>query len=327
MRLLVTLAAFSTLAFLVTGCVSLRPFDEVRRTVPENHFLRIGDQLVHVEQAGDHGEPILLIHGFGGSAYSWRKVIPALAADHRVFAVDLNGFGYTQRPKSRESYTRAGQARLVLAVMDALGLERAHVFGHSYGGGLTLYLASRNPERFLSMVLVDSSAPTYSDDRRSRLAGLRPAATFFLRSFALRPSSIRRALQRSYYDDSQITPELVQAYLDRLRIEGVADAYQGLTAPAPPGEQVELEKIDVPALVVWGAQDTLISVETGRRAAARMPRAEFVVIDQCGHLPMEEKPEELLRAALPFLESQTLTPRPPLPTPPSLPHRERGGRG
>lgn len=297
-------SALSALAFLLTGCVSLKPFEEVRRTVPENSFLRIGDQLVHVEQAGSHGEPILLIHGFGGSAYSWRKVIPALAENHRVFAIDLNGFGYTQRPKSRESYTRAGQARLVLAVMDALGLGRAHVFGHSYGGGLTLYLASRHPERFLSMVLVDSSAPTYSDDRRSRLAGLRPAATFFLRSVALRPSTIRRALLRSYYDDSQVTPELVQAYFDRLRIEGAADAYQGLTAPAPPGERVELEKVGVPALIVWGAQDELIAVEGGRRAAARMPRAEFVVIEECGHLPMEEKPEELLRAVLPFLEKQ-----------------------
>ena len=297
-------SALSALAFLLTGCVSLKPFEEVRRAVPEDRFVRIGGQLVHVEQAGNRGEPILLIHGFGGSAYSWRKVIPALAADHRVFAVDLNGFGYTQRPKSRESYTRAGQARLVLAVMDALGLERAHVFGHSYGGGLTLYLASRHPERFLSMVLVDSSAPTYSDDRRSRAAGIRTLSSAFVRSVALRPGAIARALRRSFYDDSLVTPELVRAYLDRLRIEGVADAYQGLTAPAPPGERVELEKIGVPTLVVWGAQDELIAVEGGRRAAARMPRAEFVVIEECGHLPMEEKPEELLRAVLPFLERQ-----------------------
>jgi pimeloyl-ACP methyl ester carboxylesterase len=297
-------SALSALAFFLTGCVSLKPFEEVRRTIPEDRFVRIGDQLVHVEQAGDRGEPILLIHGFGGSAYSWRKVIPTLAEEHRVFAVDLNGFGYTQRPKSHESYTRAGQARLVLAVMDALGIERAHIFGHSYGGGLTLYLASRHPERFLSMVLVDSSAPTYSDDRRNRAAGIRPLATLFLRSVALRPGMVAKALRRSYYDDSLVTPELVQAYFDRLRIEGVADAYHGLTAPAPPGERVVLEKIGVPALVVWGAQDELISVEGGRRAAARMPRSEFVVIEKCGHLPMEEKPEELLRAVLPFLKRQ-----------------------
>ncbi|MFL6193014.1 MAG: alpha/beta fold hydrolase [Thermoanaerobaculia bacterium] len=298
MRLALLLLVF---AIALPGCVSLTPFSEVQRRLPADRFVRVGDQLVHVEQTGE-GEPILLLHGFGGSAYSWRKVVPALAERHRVLALDLNGFGYTQRPSTRESYTREGQARLVLGVMDALGIERAHVFGHSYGGGLSLYLAFRHPERFRSLVLVDSSAPTYSDDRRSRLAALRPLAGLYVRSVALRPGMIRKALLRSYYDDSLVTPELVQAYLERLKVEGVGDAFVGLTAPAPPGERVVLEKIAVPALVVWGAQDELISLATGRNAAARIPGAEFVVIDHCGHLPMEEKPEELLRAALPFLE-------------------------
>jgi pimeloyl-ACP methyl ester carboxylesterase len=228
--------------------------------------------------------------------------MPALAASHRVVAIDLNGFGYTQRPKSRASYTREAQAKLVLGTLDALGIERAHVVGHSYGGGLTLYLASRHPERFRTMVLVDSSAPTYANDRRSRAAALRPLDVLFVRSVVLRPGMIRKGLLRSYYDDSLVTPELVQAYLERLAVEGVGTAFWGLTAPAPPGEPVELEKIAVPSLVIWGAHDVLISPETGRRAAARLPHAEFVLFDKSGHLPMEEEPEAFLRTVLPFLE-------------------------
>ena len=181
------------LALWLSGCVSLRSFTEIRREIPADRFVRVGEQLVHIEQAGA-GEPVVLLHGFGGSTYSWREVMPALARSYRVVAIDLNGFGYTQRPKSRESYTREGQGKLVLAVLDALGIERAHIFGHSYGGGLTLYLASRHPERFRSMVLVDSSAPTYSDDRRSRVAALRPLTELFVRSVALRPGMIRKAL-------------------------------------------------------------------------------------------------------------------------------------
>ena len=152
------------------------------------------------------------------------------------------------------------------------------------------------------MVLVDSSAPTYSDDRRSRAAALRPLDALFVRTLVLRPNQVRKGLLRSFYDDSLVTPELVQAYLDRLAIEGVSDAFYGLTAPAPPGEPVELEKIEVPALVVWGAHDELISPEAGRRAAARLPHAEFVLFANSGHLPMEEEPEAFLRAVLPFLE-------------------------
>ncbi len=288
---------------ILLGCVSLRSYSDIRRDGPEDRFVRIDGQLVHCEQAGS-GEPVVLIHGFGASTLSWRKVMPALSESHRVVAIDLNGFGYTQRPKSPESYTREGQEKLVLGVMDALGIDRAHVFGHSYGGGLALFMASRHPGRFRSLVLVDSSAPTYADDRRSRAARVRPLASLFVRTFALRPGAVRRALLRSYYDDSQVTPELVQAYLDRVRIEGITDAYYGLTVPVPTsGERVDLGTIHVPALVVWGAQDKLISAASGRSAAERLPLAAFVLLENCGHLPMEEQPEKFLRAVLPFLES------------------------
>ncbi|MFL6235088.1 MAG: alpha/beta fold hydrolase [Thermoanaerobaculia bacterium] len=295
------LAALAFLALPLSGCVALRSFDEIRRAAPASQFVRVGGQLVHAEQAGS-GEPVVLLHGFGASAYSWRKVIPALAEGHRVVAIDLNGFGYTQRPRSRESYTREGQAKLVLDTMDALGIARAHVVGHSYGGGITLYLAARHPERFRSMVLVDSSAPTYANDRRSRAAALRPLDILFVRTVALRPGAVRKALLRSFWDDSKVTPELVRAYSGRVAVEGVGDAFYGLTAPVPPGPPVELETIEVPTLVVWGAHDELISPESGRRAAARLPHSEFVLLEDSGHLPMEEQPEALLRAVLPFLE-------------------------
>jgi pimeloyl-ACP methyl ester carboxylesterase len=300
MRRLLLLAALLPLL----GCTSVRPFEEVRQTLPAESFLDLDGQLVHVEQAG-RGEPVILLHGFGGSTYSWRRIVPALAASFHVVAIDLNGFGYTQRPRTFESYTREGQAALVLRVMDALGFQSAHLMGHSYGGGLSLFLAARHPERVRSLVLVDSSAPTYADDRRSLAASVKPLSGLFLRSFVLRPRNVRRALRHSFYDDSLVTPELVREYYERLRIEGVAEAYYGLTAPAhAASEPVVLEKIEVPALVVWGAEDELIPAEGGRRAAARMPHGEFVLIERAGHVPMEEKPEELLRAVLPFLERQ-----------------------
>jgi pimeloyl-ACP methyl ester carboxylesterase len=221
--------------------------------------------------------------------------MPGLAAHYRVVAIDLNGFGYTERPRDLESYTKEGQGKLVLEVMDALGIERAHLVGHSYGGGITLWLASRHPERLRSMVLVDRSAPTFSDDRRSRAASLGPVTRLFVRSVVLRPSTVRKALLRSVYDDSLVTPELVQAYYDRIRIEGVLDAYHGLTAPRrTPADRV-------PALILWGEEDELISIAAGRRAGATL-HAAFVAFPKTGHMPMEERPEEWLRAVLPFLK-------------------------
>lgn len=304
MRFLPLLLLALPLAFLLSGCFSLRPFSEIRKEVSEDRFVRVGDQLVHIERTGE-GEPVVLLHGFGASTWAWRKVLPGLAKEFEVIAIDLNGFGYTQRPRGRESYTREGQAQLVLGVMDALGIEKAHFVGHSYGGAITLWTASRHRDRVRSMVLVDSAAPTYPEDRRSGLAAFRTLSILFVRGVALRPGGIRRALAKSVYDDSIVTPELVQGYLDRLRIEGLGDAYYGLTAPSRSRpETVDLRTIDVPALVIWGEEDELISVHSGRRASSLLPRSTFAVLEKTGHLPMEERPEELLALMLPFLERQ-----------------------
>ncbi len=300
MRLL-PLLALLPLALFLPGCVSVRPFAAIRKEVPPDQFLSIHGRLVHVEQEGT-GEPVVLLHGFGASTYSWRKVMPELATRFRVIAIDLNGFGYTERTSDLASYTREGQGRLVLDVMDTLGIARAHIVGHSYGGGITLWLAAYHPERFLSMVLTDSSAPTYSFDRRSRVASLKPLTALFLRSVVLRPATIRKSLLRSVHDPSLVTPELVQAYFDRIRIEGVIDAYYGLTVPVRgPIDKVDLAKIEVPALVVWGADDQIVSLPAGRRGTSVLPHSRFVVIPDTGHIPMEECPAEWLRIVMPFL--------------------------
>jgi pimeloyl-ACP methyl ester carboxylesterase len=291
------------LAVALTRCASVRPFSAVREETSHDRFLTIGGRLVHVEQAGT-GIPIVLLHGFGASTYSWRRVMPGLAASFRVVAIDLNGFGYTERPHDLESYTKEGQGKLVLDVMDALGIGKAHVIGHSYGGGITLWLASRHPERLRSMVLVDSSAPTYSDTRRTRAATLKPLTYLYIRWLVLRPSYVRQALLHSFYDDALVTPELVQAYYDRIRIEGIFDAYYGLTVPRrSPADPVDLTKIHVPALFLWGEDDELVSIAAGRQAAETL-HAELVPFAKTGHVPMEERPEEWLSAVVPFLRAQ-----------------------
>jgi pimeloyl-ACP methyl ester carboxylesterase len=296
-------------ALTLAGCASLRPFAEVRREQPSERFVKVDGRQVYVEQQGA-GETVVLLHGFGESSWSWRKVMPELARSFRVVAPDLNGFGWTERPHDPGSYTLEGQERLVLGVLGALGVARAQFVGHSYGGSLTLFLASRHAGLVRTMVLIDSAAPTYSEDRRSRVAAIRTLDSLFVR-LALTPRRVRRSLLASVYDPALVTPELVRAYLERFRVQGEDDAYYGLTArlrrPAaagaasPAAAGVELEKLTLPALVVWGAEDRLIRVEAGRQSARRLPAGEFVTIPRCGHLPMEERPAELLALMVPFL--------------------------
>lgn len=297
-RPLIGAAALAVLA----GCVTLTPYATIRQAAPVDRFVSVAGQSIYVEQAGS-GEAVLLLHGFGASSYSWRKVMPRLADSYRVIAPDLNGFGWTRRPEALEAYTIEGQARMVIGLLDALDVDRVHIVGHSYGGGLALWLAATRAQRVRSLVLVDSTLPSYASERRSILASFRLAVSASVRTVFLRRTYIRRALERSFFDRRLVTDDLVDAYRARLRVEGATRAYQGLTAPADgPDTRIDLARITQPTLLVWGLQDTLLSPVHAKEAADRIPDASFVGLDRCGHIPAEERPDALLDAVLPFLE-------------------------
>ena len=283
------------------GCLPLRPFSSVVRELGPAAFVEIDGVRVHVVDEGN-GEPVLLVHGFGGSTYQFRELQPRLARDFRTLAVDLYGFGYTERPQDLSRYRREGQVDLLARLLDRKGLGSAHLVGHSYGGALALTFAHQRPERVRSLVLLDSASPTYPDDRRRWLAGIPGAGMVFVRGLAVRPSFVRRGLHGALARDEVVTDAVVDEYLDRLAVEGTVRAYLGLTAPTRgDGEKAPVppEEIAVPTLVLWGAEDPVIDVEDGREATARIPQSRFVTLDGVGHSPAEEDPErvaELVRA-------------------------------
>jgi pimeloyl-ACP methyl ester carboxylesterase len=299
------------------GCVSLRPVASLRSgpgLAPEARLLPTSAGEVYLELHGPAGgRQVVLIHGFGSSLHSWRKVAPGLAAaGFRVLALDLPGFGYSARPTAAAAYTTEAQAALVAEVLDLLAAElewdleqgpgAVDLVGHSFGGGVALTLAASRPERVRSLVLVDSTLPTHSRARRADLPFYRPLVYLLIRTVGLRRAFVRAALERSFHDDSLVTRELVDAYRSRLLLRGPAGAYRSLTAPIPRVRlAVDLAAIARPALVVWGEEDALIPARAGRRAAERLPDARFAVLPACGHIPMEECPEAWLEAVLGFL--------------------------
>lgn len=311
-RLPVLTALAGLAAALAGGCVSLRPVASLRTelALPAARLVPTSAGEVYLELGGETGAPpVVLLHGFGGSVYSWRKVAPELAAaGFRVVALDLVGFGYSGRPVDRAAYTPAGQAAVVAEVLERLAPELGpgpvHVLGHSFGGGVALALAAAEPARVRSLILVDSTLPTHSRAPRADWPLYRPVAYLLLRTVGLRRCFVRRALELAFHDDALVTRELVDAYRDRLRFRGPAGAYRSLTGPLPRERlAVDLGGIGVPTLVIWGEEDALIPVRAGRRAAGRLPDARFTSLPHCGHLPMEECPEGFLEAVLALLGS------------------------
>ena len=298
-RVLGTLLA----ALAMCACVSVQPVEQVHSILSEQ-LVQVDDRLVYTEQAGK-GIAVVLIHGFGASSYSWRDVIPELSDGHRIIAIDLFGFGWTERPENGRPFTRDGQVELVLGVMDSLGIDRAHIVGHSYGGAITMALAADHPGRVRSMVLVDSAAVDFPMLRRRWFARVGLFNWIYVRGLALRPDAVESAFHRAYYDESLITDELVQAYLDRLRVKGAARAYRGLTRPLPAElapREIHYEDFKVPTLVLWGAQDEVVAPEVGSFHCGLVPGCRFVTIEGAGHSPMEEKPAEFLKEVTAFLD-------------------------
>lgn len=298
------------LALALTGaCVPLTPWAEIRDRLPAESLIEVDGRLAHVARSGS-GEPVVLLHGFGASSYSWRHISAALSGEFELIAIDLNGFGYTERARGAAAYTVAGQLALVIGVMDALGIERAHLAGHSYGGALAQHLVWRYPQRFRSLVLVDSAGVAYPWTRRHRSAAITPLTYLFIRTRAIKREAVLVGLQRSFADDSLITPELVDAYFERVRIAGVSRAFRGLTVPtAEPRELPDLEHLDLPVLLVWGARDELIPPQAAERVVATLPHAELEILDGVGHIPPEESPAELAELMRRFLRRHPLDPR------------------
>ncbi|HMB52659.1 MAG TPA: alpha/beta hydrolase [Thermoanaerobaculia bacterium] len=291
-----------------TGCATLTPYSEVRAGLPPENLVEIDGRSVYVEDGGAEGSaadepPVVFVHGFGASSYAWRDVVDLLPERHTV-AFDLYGFGWTERPPGLVPYTRQGQVELLRALLDHLGVERADLVGHSYGGSVSVAFAIAHPERLRSLTLVDSAHPEYPRRRRSRLARWRPVVDLYL-GWALKPKRVQKALERSLADDSLATPELAEAYLERLAVEGARHAFRGLSAELPEGVSdgppIDLPQVTVPTLLLWGEEDVLITVEDGRRSAERIPCHRFVPIPNAGHLPMEERPEAVAEALREFL--------------------------
>lgn len=288
---------------LLGGCVSLVPYELAIADIPPERLISINGSRVYVEDQGA-GPTVLLVHGFGGSSYSWRAVAGELASEFRVVAVDLAGFGLTERPRRKTDYSRHAQGELLLAVLDALDVERVHLVGHSYGGSVSVALALRRPERIASLTLVNSAAPEYPRLRRSPFAALRPLTYLFVRTRSLRRANVESALRRTTTDDSTVTEELIEEYWRRLAVEGSPRAFWGLTTPlADPQGRVSAAHLAVPTLLVWGEDDALIPAAGARRTSASIPLSRFVLLPEAGHAPMEDKPRQLAAVMKRFFSS------------------------
>jgi pimeloyl-ACP methyl ester carboxylesterase len=247
------------------------------------------------------GPPLVLVHGIASSVYTWAAVIPALAESHDVIALDLPGFGGSAIPShlSGDAYPR-----VLGGFLDALGLGQVALVGHSLGGAVAAAFAAVQPDRVERLVLVDAAGFNLAPEDRPwvlRMAGA-PGASAVLEKFPVRRRVVRLALRQVFHDDARVTPERVEEYLAPLARPGASRFLSQLLGdPGGMGLPEAIGRVRAPTLVVWCAQDEWVPLRDADRFVAAIPGARKAVIDGCGHLPQEERPQELLGLLKEFL--------------------------
>lgn len=261
---------------------------------------------LHVEEWG-HGAPIILLHGLGMSGFTWRHIAPELAATHRVIAIDLKGFGRSDKPLDA-AYSARDQAHLIAAFVEQKQLEQITLVGHSFGGVVALLTAlelkDRAPDRVARLVIIDAPAlpQKFADAAMLVSAPLLPDA--FLGT-APPEMLIRGALKLSRHPRRPPPEEDIKEYAAALTDAGgrhalVATA-QGIMSNETKAWADAYRRLDQPALLIWCRNDDIVPIATGRKLARILPHASLTVLTSCNHIPQDERPAAVLSALQQFL--------------------------
>ena len=285
-------------------------FDALRATVPNSqysHFAEVDGVRLHYQEKGV-GTPLVLLHGFSSSTYSWKDVFEPLSKNFRVIAVDLKGFGFSGKPDG--DYTRRAQAALIAHLLDYLKIEKAWLCGNSMGGEVSLNLALQNPQRVAGLILIDSAGVSVNGgDSLAPRYLLVPVVGRILTALSLTTDKlVREGLEKSFYDDTKITDERVAYYYRPLQTRsGQLAALRARTQAGQFPIEQDLSKVNARTLIIWGAEDELIPLPAGRKLNSLIKDSKLVIIQKCGHVPQEEMPAPMLDEMTKFIGASSQT--------------------
>jgi pimeloyl-ACP methyl ester carboxylesterase len=282
-----------------------RRFAHEELSSPDDRFVDVDGFRMRYQVKGE-GTPIILIHGFASSVVTWYRNMDDLARDHRVYAIDLKGWGLSDKP-SEGDYSLLAQAHHVRSFMRAVGIERAVIAGHSMGGTVAVNFAVEYPEAALGIVLVDpagarrfpylwlmSSAMEVPWLRRWAKVGMEYAMT--------NESLITSGMPRAYHDAQNLTPWLKRALWAPMNTHGFEDAFLNLTRDARHSHvHGRAHLVQCPTLILWGEGDMVVSPADAQFFLAHIANSRLVLLENAGHLPHEERAEDVNRLIQEFV--------------------------
>ena len=280
--------------------------------LPQDRYVKVGNINTRYWAEGDKGPAVLLVHGLGGSVENWALNIGPLSRHHRVYAVDLPGFGRSDKTPLIRSILDL--VRFIGDFMEVLEIEKASLAGNSLGGGLVLYLNIQFPHKVEKLCLVDNAGMG-----SELILDLRLMTIPLLGELLTRPSRKGTAalLKKIVYDPAIVTDDIVTLGYNLFTLPGARKALlkttrAGITIRGQRGDLVKylqdnIGSVTAPVLTVWGKQDRIIPLAHAYKCHECLPDSELHVLDNCGHMPQFEHPDEFNRLLLDFLDRQPAT--------------------
>lgn len=291
---------FGTIAACLLLCASTLAQSEATTGAPRESPCTTSTGL-HCKTYGD-GDPILAVHGLGASIYTWRKLIesPYRFPGYKLIMVDLRGSGDSPKPHDKH-YSILEQADLIYQFIEEQDLRNLTLMGHSYGGAVSLLVAIRlceqDPGRLAKLILIDSGG--YNKLLASHLKILRTPLIGWLAVHLLTPKAqAKKVLLAAYYDDRKISAEQIAEYARPIASPGGRHALLQIAKQAIPKNiddyTSQYPRISVPTLILWGLDDKIVPLKIGKMLHEAIPRSRLEIINDCGHNPQEERPEETI---------------------------------
>ncbi|MCU0338329.1 MAG: alpha/beta hydrolase [Spirosomaceae bacterium] len=279
-----------------------------------SQFMAVEGLEVHYRDEGTpraDSLPLVLIHGTGASLHTWDGWVAELRDDFRLIRLDMPAYGLTG-PNATNDYNLEYYARFLHKFLQQLNVQKCYLAGNSLGGAIAWRFALLYPETTQKLILIDAGGYTMSGKTKSTSV---PLAFRIARMPALKnvvkyvtPRFIaENSLKNVYFDDSKVTPELIDRYWQMTLREGNRAAFLARMNPRPERQDdswQQIKTIQAPTLIQWGQHDGLITLDVAKRFQADLPHDTLIVYPNAGHVPMEEIPQQTAHDAKRFLREK-----------------------
>lgn len=298
MTIAITLIAIGTLL----GILYLRGFlykksDGPGLSAGKHNYKSIFGHKVYFTQEGT-GDHILLLHGIGASHYVWRFISPKLSEKHTVTAVDLLGFGLSDKPNTFK-YDLDSQCEMIFELLKELGIKKTTIIGSSMGGTIALRLVQIQPDLFNKVIVLSPAAdPKITFFDLNRISFLSPVVKPLVTE-----RFIKQIMKRVYSEHKHINEESIRIYTEPyINNEGAVDSFvKSFSLLRDPRVYEQLDGIKNPVLILWGQKDRIIPFKFAKKIQFKIPESHLEIHKTAGHHVQEDDPDWVLSKIFSFL--------------------------